>query len=112
MYFITKKQSKQLRYIARANYKSEVKVTESANGKVKTRFFPVYGLSYDESKADKGMVELTKIKVLYKPFDGTYDELIAKKGYFQYLSPDGVRLTRDGRFKYDKDGNFLTRVLD
>lgn len=78
MYFITKKQSKQLRYIARANYKSEVKVTESANGKVKTRFFPVYGLSYDESKADKGMVELTNIKVLYKPFDGTYDELIER----------------------------------
>jgi len=36
------------------------------------------------------------------------DCAIAKKGYFQYLSPDGVRLTRDGRFRYDKDGNFLT----
>lgn len=75
---ITKQQSKHLRYIARANYKSEVKGTESATGKVKTRFFPVYGLSYDESKADKGMVELTNIKVLYKPFDGTYDELIER----------------------------------
>lgn len=75
---ITKKQSKQLRYLARANYKSEVKGTESESGKVKTRFFPVYGLSYDESKADKGMVELTNIKVLYKPFDGTYDELIER----------------------------------
>lgn len=75
---ITKKQSKQLRYLARANYKSEVKGTESESGKVKTRFFPVYGLSYDESKADKGMVELTNIKVLYNPFDGTYDELIAR----------------------------------
>ena len=75
---ITKKQSKQLRYLARANYKSEVKGTESESGKVKTRFFPVYGLSYDESKADKGMVELTNIKVLYNPFDGTYDELIER----------------------------------
>ena len=75
---ITKQQSKQLRYLARANYKSEVKGTESESGKVKTRFFPVYGLSYDESKADKGMVELTNIKVLYKPFDGTYDELIER----------------------------------
>ena len=75
---ITKQQSKHLRYIARANYKSEVKGTESSNGKVKSRFFPVYGLSYDESKADKGMVELTNIKVLYNPFDGTYDELLER----------------------------------
>lgn len=75
---LTKQQSKHLRYIARANYKSEVKGTESAHGKVKTRFFPVYGLSYDESKADKGMVELTNIKVLYNPFDGTYDELLER----------------------------------
>lgn len=36
------------------------------------------------------------------------DFAIAKKGYFQYLSPDGVKLTRDGRFKVDKNGNLLT----
>lgn len=40
--------------------------------------------------------------------DSPLDLAIAKKGYFQYQTPDGVRLTRDGRFKYDKDGNFLT----
>lgn len=37
------------------------------------------------------------------------DFAIAKKGYFQYLSPDGVRLTRDGRFKLDKYGQLLTQ---
>ena len=69
---ITKKESKQLRYFARANYKADVKGTTSEDGsKVKHRDFPVFGLSYDEKKADKGMVELTNIQVLYKPFTGT-----------------------------------------
>ncbi len=36
------------------------------------------------------------------------DIAIANKGYFQYQSPDGVKLTRDGRFKLDKEGNLLT----
>lgn len=36
------------------------------------------------------------------------DLAIASKGYFQTKSNDGVKLTRDGRFKLDKDGNLLT----
>lgn len=36
------------------------------------------------------------------------DIAIATKGYFQYQSPDGVKITRDGRFKVDKNGNLLT----
>lgn len=36
------------------------------------------------------------------------DIAIANKGYFQYQSPDGIKLTRDGRFKLDKYGNLLT----
>lgn len=36
------------------------------------------------------------------------DIAIANKGYFQYQSPDGIKMTRDGRFKLDKDGNLLT----
>ena len=36
------------------------------------------------------------------------DLAIANKGYFQYQSPDGIKITRDGRFKLDKDGNLLT----
>lgn len=36
------------------------------------------------------------------------DLALATKGYFQTQSADGVKLTRDGRFKLDKDGNLLT----
>lgn len=35
------------------------------------------------------------------------DIAIANKGYFQVLTPEGVKLTRDGRFKLDKAGNLL-----
>ena len=75
---ITKKESKQLRYFARANYKSDVKGTTAEDGsKVKHREFPVFGLSYNEAKTDNGMVELTDIQVLYKPFTGTtFEELM------------------------------------
>ena len=36
------------------------------------------------------------------------DLAIATKGYFQIQSAEGVKLTRDGRFKLDKSGNLLT----
>ena len=36
------------------------------------------------------------------------DIAIANKGYFQLQTPNGVKLTRDGRFKLDKDGNLLS----
>ena len=36
------------------------------------------------------------------------DLALANNGYFQYSSADGVKITRDGRFKVDKDGNLLT----
>lgn len=36
------------------------------------------------------------------------DFAIATKGYFQIQGPSGVKLTRDGRFKLDKNGNLLT----
>jgi len=35
------------------------------------------------------------------------DIAMANKGYFQVQTPEGVRLTRDGRFKLDKEGNLL-----
>ena len=35
------------------------------------------------------------------------DISMANKGYFQVQTPEGVRLTRDGRFKLDKDGYLL-----
>ena len=36
------------------------------------------------------------------------DLAVATKGYFQIKTAEGVKLTRDGRFKLDKDGNLLT----
>lgn len=36
------------------------------------------------------------------------DFAIATKGYFQIKTSNGVKLTRDGRFKLDKNGNLLT----
>ncbi len=36
------------------------------------------------------------------------DLALAEKGYFQIQSAQGIRLTRDGRFKLDKEGNLLT----
>lgn len=74
---ITKRESKDLRYFARANYKSAVKGVDTENGKIKHREFPCFGLSYDEAKADKGMVELTNVTIEGKPFEGDYDDLMA-----------------------------------
>ena len=36
------------------------------------------------------------------------DLALATKGYFQTQSAEGIKLTRDGRFKLDKEGNLLT----
>lgn len=36
------------------------------------------------------------------------DIALAEKGYFQVQSVDGIKLTRDGRFKLDKNGQLLT----
>ncbi len=37
------------------------------------------------------------------------DFAISTKGYFQTQSENGVKLTRDGRFKLDREGNLLTQ---
>lgn len=44
-----------------------------------------------------------RIMVSQNPLDIT----MANKGYFQIQTPEGVKLTRDGRFKLDKLGNLL-----
>ena len=36
------------------------------------------------------------------------DFAIAEKGYFQYQTPEGIKTTRDGRFKLDKEGYLIT----
>ncbi len=40
--------------------------------------------------------------------DNPLDIALANKGYFQTQTAEGIRLTRDGRFKLDKEGNLLT----
>lgn len=63
-----------------------------------TEFLGVNGLS--QTTDDKiGRISMS---------DNPLDFAIATKGYFQTRSDEGVKLTRDGRFKIDKDGNFLT----
>lgn len=36
------------------------------------------------------------------------DFAMGKEGYFQCQTPNGIKLTRDGRFKLDKNGSLLT----
>lgn len=63
-----------------------------------TEFLGVNGLS--QTSDDKiGRISMS---------DNPLDLAIATKGYFQTRSAEGVKLTRDGRFKIDKDGNLLT----
>ena len=40
--------------------------------------------------------------------DNPLDLALANKGYFQVQDRSGIQLTRDGRFKMDKEGNLLT----
>ncbi len=40
--------------------------------------------------------------------DNPLDLALANKGYFQVQGKDGIKLTRDGRFKIDKEGNLLS----
>lgn len=40
--------------------------------------------------------------------DKNLDFAIAEEGYFQYLTPQGIKVTRDGRFQMDKEGYLTT----
>jgi len=48
--------------------------------------------------------QVGRIKITKNPLDLA----LATEGYFQVLTPNGIQLTRDGRFTMDKDGNLLT----
>ncbi|MBR6126215.1 hypothetical protein IKQ21_00870, partial [bacterium] len=63
-----------------------------------TEFIGIHGLS---STVDD---KVGRIMVSKNPLDIA----IANKGYFQVQTPNGIKLTRDGRFKLDKDGNLIT----
>ena len=63
-----------------------------------TEYIGVHGLS---TTVDD---EVGRIIVSQNPLDIA----MANKGYFQIQTPNGIKLTRDGRFKLDKDGNLLS----
>lgn len=63
-----------------------------------TEYIGVHGLS--KSVDD----QIGRIMMSENPLDCA----IAVKGYFQTMDKDGIKITRDGRFKLDKDGNLLT----
>ena len=63
-----------------------------------TEYIGVHGLS--QTVDDKvGRIAMS---------DNPLDLALANKGYFQTQSENGVKLTRDGRFKLDKGGNLLS----
>ncbi len=63
-----------------------------------TEFLGVHGLS--TTVDDK----IGRIALSENPLDIS----LAAKGYFQIESEEGIKLTRDGRFKLDKEGNLLS----
>lgn len=62
-----------------------------------TEYIGIHGLS--TAIDDK----VGRIMISQNPLDIT----LANKGYFQIQTPEGVKLTRDGRFKLDKEGYLL-----
>ena len=63
-----------------------------------TEFIGVHGLS-QATDDQVGRIAMS---------DDPLDLALAKKGYFQTQSSEGIKLTRDGRFRIDKEGNLLT----
>ena len=63
-----------------------------------TEYIGIHGLS---STVDD---QVGRIMVSKNPLDIA----MTNKGYFQVQTPNGVKLTRDGRFKLDKEGNLLS----
>lgn len=67
---VTKKEAKQVRYMAKANGKAEY----TGNGNTKHRVFYATGVEYDETPVDKDRVEISNIVKHGVPFDGTFSE--------------------------------------
>ena len=63
-----------------------------------TEFLGVNGISTNVDE------KVGRIQVSERPLDIA----IATQGYFQIQSKDGVKMTRDGRFKLDKEGYLLS----
>lgn len=63
-----------------------------------TEYLGVHGISRNVDE------QVGRIQNSERPLDVA----IASKGYFQVQTPEGVKLTRDGRFQLDKDGNVIS----
>lgn len=62
-----------------------------------TEYLGVHGVSTNVDE------RVGRIQASERPLDIA----IASQGYFQIETPNGVKMTRDGRFKLDKEGNLL-----
>lgn len=67
---ITKKEAKQVRYVAKANGKAEY----TGDGKTKHRIFYATGVEFDETAVDKDRIEISNIVKHGVPFEGTLSE--------------------------------------
>lgn len=67
---VTKKEAKQVRYVAKANGKAEY----TGNGNTKHRVFYATGVEYDETPVDKDRIEISNIVKHGVPFEGTLSE--------------------------------------
>lgn len=67
---ITKKEAKQVRYVAKANGKAEY----TGNGNTKHRIFYATGVEFDETAVDKDRIEISNIVKHGVPFEGTLSE--------------------------------------
>ncbi len=67
---ITKKEAKQVRYVAKANGKAEY----TGDGNTKHRIFYATGVEFDETAVDKDRIEISNIVKHGVPFEGTLSE--------------------------------------
>lgn len=67
---VTKKEAKQVRYVAKANGKAEY----TGNGNTKHRIFYATGVELDETAVDKDRIEISNIVKHGVPFEGALSE--------------------------------------
>ncbi len=65
--------------------------------------------SFTEFIGVKGLAQTTNDEVgRIGSGDNPLDLAITEKGYFQHLTEEGIKLSRDGQYKLSKDGELLT----
>ena len=69
--------------------------------------------SFTEFLGIKGLAQTTNDEVgRIAVSDNPLDVAITEKGYFQHLTNEGIKLSRDGRFQINKNGDLLTLSND